>query len=109
MAETGKTVNRAGRAVDSVEKLVEDNEAGIVAAVKDFSKAVEKANDFFEKGASLVSETNDSVSRLKSHLLVVGENLARASASLNQLIDLISDQPSKLLLGSPPAPRKVEP
>ena len=109
LAETGRTVSRAGKAVSKVENLVADNEEGILAAIKDFSEAMENANDFFAKGASLISETDDSISHLKRHLLVVGQNLARASASLSRLIDLVSDHPSQLLLGEPPAPRKIEP
>ena len=109
LAETGRTVSRAGKAVSKVENLVADNEEGILAAIKDFSEAMENANDFFAKGASLISETDDSISHLKRHLLVVGQNLARASASLSRLIDLVSDHPSQLLLGEPPVPRKIEP
>ncbi len=109
LAETGRTVSRAGKAVSKVENLVADNEEGILAAIKDFSEAMENANDFFAKGASLISETDDSISQLKRHLLVVGQNLARASASLSRLIDLVSDHPSQLLLGEPPVPRKIEP
>ena len=109
LTETGRTISRAGKAVNRVEKLVADNEEGILAAIKDFSEAMENANDFFAKGASLISETDDSISHLKRHLLVVGQNLARASASLSRLIDLVSDHPSQLLLGEPPAPRKIEP
>lgn len=109
LAETGRTISRAGKAVGRVEKVVADNEKGILVAIKDFSEAMENANDFFAKGTSLISETDDSISHLKRHLLVVGQNLSRASASLTRLIDLVSDQPSQLLLGEPPAPRKVEP
>jgi phospholipid/cholesterol/gamma-HCH transport system substrate-binding protein len=109
LAETGRTVSRAGKAVSRVEKLVADNEEGILVAIKDFSEAMDNANDFFAKGASLIDETDDSISHLKRHLLVLGQNLARASASLNRLIDLVSDHPSQLILGEPPAPRKVEP
>jgi len=109
LTETGRTISRAGKAVNRVEKLVADNEEGILAAIKDFSEAMENANDFFAKGASLISETDDSISHLKRHLLVVGQNLARASASLSRLIDLVSNHPSQLLLGEPPAPRKIEP
>jgi phospholipid/cholesterol/gamma-HCH transport system substrate-binding protein len=109
LTETDRTIRRAGKAVGRVEKLVADNEEGILVAIRDFSEAMENANDFFAKGASLISETDDSISHLKSHLLVVGQNLARASESLSRLIDLVSDHPSQLLLGEPPAPRKVEP
>jgi phospholipid/cholesterol/gamma-HCH transport system substrate-binding protein len=109
LAETGRTVSRAGKAIGRVEKLVADNEEGILAAIKDFSEAMDNANVFFAEGASLISETDDSISHLKRHLLVVGQNLARASESLSRLLDLVSDHPSQLLLGEPPAPRKVEP
>ncbi len=109
LTETGRAVSRVGKAVGRVEKLVADNEKGILAAVKDFSVAMKNADDFFAKGAELIDETDDSILHLKRHLLVLGQNLTRASASLNRLIELVSDHPSQLLLGAPPVPRKVEP
>ncbi|MCP4666922.1 MAG: MCE family protein [Deltaproteobacteria bacterium] len=109
LLETGRMISRAGEAISRVERLVADNERGILAAVKDFSEAMKNADAFFAEGASLIGETDDSISHLKRHLLVVGQNLERASASLSRLIDLVSDHPSQLLLGEPPAPRKVEP
>jgi phospholipid/cholesterol/gamma-HCH transport system substrate-binding protein len=109
LAEAKTTMSRAGKAVGRVEKLVADNEKGILAAIDDFSETMENANDFFAKGASLISGTDDSIAHLKRHLLVVGQNLERASENLDRLIELVSDQPSQLLLGEPPVPRKVEP
>lgn len=47
--------------------------------------------------------------RLERSLSVTGQNLERASANLNRLLDLIADHPSQLLFGEPPSPRKVEP
>lgn len=109
-------INQARRSLRPLEKtfarvegLVADNEKAIGTAIEGFGEAMENANIFLEKGSLLISGTDASLSRLKSHLLVVAENLEKASENLNRLIDLVSDQPSQLIFGKPPVPRKVEP
>ena len=42
-------------------------------------------------------------------MLIVAQNLEIASENLNQIMELLADQPSQLIFGEPPAPRKVEP
>jgi hypothetical protein len=61
-----------------------------------------------EKGSSLISGTDDSISDLMHHLLTVARKLEKASENLNQIIELVKDQPSQLIFGEPPVPRVVE-
>jgi len=86
-----------------------DKQATIKAAIEDFKLAMENANIFLEKGSSLVSATDDSLAHLKRHLLVIAQNLEKASDNLNRVVELLADQPSQLLFGEPPSPRIVEP
>ena len=69
---------------------------------------MEKANVLLNKGTSLVSGTDASISELMQHLLVAARNLELASQNLNQLMELLADQPSQLLFGEPPKPRNVD-
>jgi phospholipid/cholesterol/gamma-HCH transport system substrate-binding protein len=94
--------------MDKAEGLVSEKEEEIKKAIENFSKAMEKANVLMEKGASLMSGADESQGRLRHHLEVIGQNLEQASESLKELIDLLSDQPSQLILGEPPPRRNVE-
>ena len=94
--------------MDRAEGLVSEKEEEIKKAIENFSQAMEKANVLLEKGASLMSGADESQARLRRHLVVIGQNLEQASESLKELIDLLSDQPSQLILGEPPPRRNVE-
>jgi len=97
------SIEKAGNSFDSLM-----NEKMIKTAMENFKQAVENANKLLAKGVSLVSKTDDTHSQLKRHLLVIARNLEKASENLNQLTDLLADQPSQLMFGQPPPPRKVE-
>lgn len=103
------SLDRVERTVVRVEGIVTEKEQTIKAAIDDFKLAMSSANIFLEKGSSLVLETDDSISRLSQHLLVVAHNLEKASEDLNQIMELLADQPSQLIFGEPPIPRDVEP
>jgi phospholipid/cholesterol/gamma-HCH transport system substrate-binding protein len=66
------------------------------------------ANDFLKMGSALVSGTDESISNLMHHLLIVAHNLEEASQNLNRIMESLADQPSQLIFGEPPVPRKVE-
>jgi phospholipid/cholesterol/gamma-HCH transport system substrate-binding protein len=112
MEQAGQSINvllgKANRGLTRVEDIVSGNEAAIGTAIDDFKRAMATANVFLEKGSALVSGTDDSQAQLRRHLLVIAQNMERASENLQRLIDLLSDQPSQLVFGDPPVPRKVE-
>lgn len=56
----------------------------------------------------ILVRVESTAARLERHLEVTGQNLEKASANLNRLLELLSDQPSQLLFGEPPPPRKLE-
>jgi phospholipid/cholesterol/gamma-HCH transport system substrate-binding protein len=109
MYKADRGFGRLENALIRVEGIVVDKEEAIKRAIEDFREASKNANIFLEKGTSLVGSTEDSISHLKRHLLVVAQNLERASENLNQLSELLADQPSLLLFGEPSTSRKVEP
>ena len=69
---------------------------------------MKKTNLFLEKGTSLVDRTDDSVYRLSRYLSNIAENLEQASENISRLTERVADQPSQLIFGEPPAPRKPE-
>jgi phospholipid/cholesterol/gamma-HCH transport system substrate-binding protein len=91
-----------------VEGVVAENEKTIKSALDEFEIALNNANIFLEKGSSLVSNTDDSISNLVDHLLTVARDLEKAGDNLNRIVELVADQPSQLIFGEPPAPRAVE-
>ncbi len=108
MNKADQSLSQAENTLVRVEAIVADNKGTIKTAIDDFKRAMENANLFMEKGSLLMSGANDSVNDLRRHLVVVAQNLERASENINRLIDLLSDQPSQLIFGQPPTPREVE-
>ncbi|MFH1242859.1 MAG: MlaD family protein [Pseudomonadota bacterium] len=104
-----RTVSRAERTLGRLEKIIEENQQPIRTAVEELERALKNANIFLEKGTSVASGTDDSVAYLRRYLLVVAQNLEKATQNLNRLMGLLVNQPSQLIFGAAPAPRKVEP
>lgn len=101
-------LDKADRTLVRVQGIITGKEQTIKTAIDDFSQAVKNANLFLNKGSSLVSGTDASISELMDHLLIAAQNLEKASENLNQLMELLSDHPSQLLFGEPPQPRDVD-
>ncbi len=109
MLEKGNSAMAAAEKIFvSTGGIIEQRQETIKAALDGFRKAVDNANVLLERGTSLVAGTDDTVSDLRKDLLITTQNLAHASENLNRLIELIMDQPSQLLLGDAPRPRKID-
>ena len=91
-----------------VEEIVADNEETIKTTLRELKMAMANANKMFKDGSSLVSGTDKSLENFNRHQLVIAQNLEKASENLNRLVELISQQPSQLIFGQPPARRDVE-
>jgi len=104
-----RSLGRAENMVLRVDGIVSENEKTIKAAIDDFRQAMENANTFIEKGAALVDSAEGSLSHLMPHLLVVAQNLEKASENLNQIMETLEEQPSQFIFGEPPVPRPVDP
>jgi phospholipid/cholesterol/gamma-HCH transport system substrate-binding protein len=106
--ELNRLLDNADRTLTRVQGVVIDKEETVKTALDNFSRAMEKANLLLNKSTSLVSGTDASISELMQHLVVAAQNLELASDNLNQLMELLADQPSQLLFGEPPKPRKLD-
>ena len=103
-----RSLDRLDKTIVRVDGIVEEKEKSIKAGIDDFKLAMQRANVFLEKGSSLMDGTDAAVTQLKQHLLIVAQNLEKASENLNQIMELLADQPSQLIFGAPPAPRNVD-
>ena len=108
ITDADKSLDRADETIVRVDGIIIENKKSIKAAIDDFKLAMHSANDFLKMGSSLISGTDESISNLMHHLLIVAQNLEKASENLNQIMELLADQPSQLIFGDPPMPREVE-
>ena len=105
MEEAGQSL---GALIAKVDGVMAEEELEIKTAIENFSRAMESANRLLADGSSLVSGTEETQARLQRQLLVIGQNLEQASTNLKELMELLADQPSQLIIGQPPAPRRVD-
>ncbi len=108
MAKAGNSLAQVDRTLIRMEGFVAKNEKPVSEAVLDLKKAMVNANHLLEKGAALISTTDDAMNRLKAQLLLSAQNLERATDHLNRFMEVLSDSPSQLIFGEPAAPRAVE-
>jgi len=103
-----RSLLRLDNTLAGTERIVARKEETIQTAIENFGEAMKSARTLLEKGSSLVGGTHDAVFQLRGHLVVTSQNLQTASENLNRLLEILADQPSQLLFGEPPAPRRVE-
>ena len=103
-----RSLGRAETMVTRVDGIVSDKEKTIKTAIENFAKAMENANIFLEKGAAFVEGADDSLAHLMPYLLVVAQNLEKASQNLNQIMEILEEHPSQFIFGEPPVRRVVD-
>ncbi|MFC1883224.1 MlaD family protein [Thermodesulfobacteriota bacterium] len=106
--EAHSAMATGGRTLALIEGIIVDEEQNIKTAVEDLGLTIKEARATFEKGSSMVSSTDDSIGRILTHMLVVSQNLEKGTEDLNRLIELLTDQPSRLIFDQPQKPKKVE-
>lgn len=107
----GKTNRSAGFLEDTLARIngiSAEEEDTIKESIEDFRKAMGNANILMGEGSSLVNDADISISQLRHNLLIVTQNLEKASRNLEKLIEIVTDHPSQLLFGQPPVPRELK-
>ena len=103
-----KSVGQAQTMLSRVDGIVSEKEKTIKAAIDEFKQAMENANALLDKGSLLVDGADDSISHLMPHLLVIAQNLEKASENLNRIMELLEEHPSQFIFGEPPPRRTIE-
>jgi phospholipid/cholesterol/gamma-HCH transport system substrate-binding protein len=103
-----RSLDRLDKTIVRFDGIVEEKEKSIKAGIENFKLAMQRANVFLEKGSALMDGTDAAVTQLTQHLLIVAQNLEKASENLNQIMELLADQPSQLIFVAPPVPRNVD-
>jgi len=106
--KAGASMTRFENTLAAVERLATGREQDISIAIQQFRASLEQANGLLGQSATLVGGTTSTLAVMRPQLLATAQNLERASESLSQLMEILSAQPSQLLLGKPPQPRAVE-
>jgi len=93
---------------ERADRILARNEEAINKNLVELSNTLENASGFFGKGSLLVGKVEDSYTYLERQLLIIAQNLEKASENLDRLTELLADQPSQLIFGEPPEPRNLE-
>jgi phospholipid/cholesterol/gamma-HCH transport system substrate-binding protein len=102
------SVEKLDNTLKSLEKISTGNEKNITEAIADFRAAMVKLNTLLDTGNSVVTGVDDTIYQLGHDLNEIARNIEHATENLNRIIDIVSDQPSQLLFGEPPAKRDIE-
>ncbi len=108
LIDANRSLEEAENMILRMDGIVSEKEETIKVALDDFKRAMENANALMEKGNLLVDGTDDSISELMPHLLIVAQNLEKASDNLNRIMELLEEQPSQFIFGEPPEARTIE-
>ncbi len=100
--------NRANRVLDRVDNILLTNESTVNATLHELHHAAVQTTALMNEGTSMIAGSRNNINTMQKHLLITLQNLQETSRTLNQLLDEVKDQPSRLLLGDPPKPRQFQ-
>lgn len=106
------SVNKAATSFNALssnaDKTISVNEKELREAIAGFNQSMKNASILIGQGAKLIKNTDSSINKLMLHLVIVLQNMEKASDNLSRTLEVIADQPSQLLFGEPFPSRKVE-
>lgn len=103
-----QAISNLNGTIAKVDKIVADNQDDIAQTIKDFNRTVNNAGNLIQKGTFLVEMTDYNLSSMQKQVLATMQSLEKTSETLNRSIELISDQPSVLLYGTPPPEKETD-
>jgi phospholipid/cholesterol/gamma-HCH transport system substrate-binding protein len=92
----------------NTDKMISVNKKELTEAIAGFNQSMKNASLLVGEGAGLIKNTDSNINKLTLHLVVALENIVKASESLSKTLEVIADQPSRLIFGEPLPSRKVE-
>jgi phospholipid/cholesterol/gamma-HCH transport system substrate-binding protein len=84
-----------------IDKIILENEKGFEKAVSEFRDSVKKTGIMLKNGNNFIKGSEVRLNNLQRHLLTTLQHLEKASDNLNRFVEIIADQPSRLILGEP--------
>ncbi len=108
--------DKSDQAVSNFEKvavnlndMLSENRLKVGQLVDSLKKTISDADTFFAEGKDFLKDGEHKMSTLEPLLALTLSNLESASAGLTDLVELLSEQPSKLIFGTPPPAKHIEP
>jgi len=102
MVNADQTLNR-------VDKIVKKNEAPLAGMISRLNTSLENIDSLLGNAELMIKNLDGDRTNLVNQLTYTLENIEKATEALNSSLDAISDQPSRIIFGDPPPPRKIEP
>lgn len=100
-------IDNTDHSVDQLRQGLAEHNKEIEESIKKFQTALDNASQMIQSGSELINDTNRELTRFQQHLNVSLQHLESMSINLNQLIEELLNQPSKLLFSQPPPPAKA--
>ena len=94
--DSRKTVKQINGTFDSLDDMIRDNKNQLNNALVKLNQTLQETTALVQKGSGLVDNADTAVSNLEHHLLVTLYNIESAAENLNQLINVLANQPSQL-------------
>ncbi len=106
------SINKAATSFNTLsanaDKMISVNKKELADAIAGINQSMKNASLLVGEGAELIKNTDSNINKLMLHLVVVLQNIEKASENLNRSLEVIADQPSQLLFGDPFPSREVE-
>jgi len=99
----------ANRAVSRFDGIVGNNENEINKIISNFSRFLHQTDRLVTSGETLIKSADNRMAAFNYQLGDTLNRFENAAAEFTRLMEQIGDQPSQLILGSPPSPKTVEP
>jgi phospholipid/cholesterol/gamma-HCH transport system substrate-binding protein len=103
----GQDLEKVGAVVDRVDSLLAAVSPDLVGTAASLRRAAEKSETVMENTDGTVLAGKRTVHGLDADLRTAIRSLRAAVDNLNRLSETLSSDPSRLLFGSPPEPRKL--
>jgi len=104
-----KSLSSVDRSLAGVEGIITENRGVLKNQVEKLGTVLNNTNVMLRDGSLLLKSLEDAVSDLARELSASVGNIEKATDNMARLMESLADQPSQLLLGTPPPPRKVAP
>jgi len=92
----------------NTDKMISLNEKELSDAISGFNQSMKNASLLVGEGAGLIKNTDSNINKLMLHLVVALQNIVKASESLSKSLEVIADQPSRLIFGEPLPSRRLK-
>jgi phospholipid/cholesterol/gamma-HCH transport system substrate-binding protein len=105
----GNLIKSADQTVGRLDAVVEEQDQRLTDIMISLKNTVDQAAFMIRNGNLLVDETRYRVSGIDRELQQTLRQLENTSKNINRLMERLTDQPSLMIFGEPPAAKPIEP